>query len=196
MGGVSLIYTHLYDFLQYCLSPMEDASDFQFDVQYTPASPHPQSGRIVELLERPELLEHLAVHELKDLLSSEYGQWARILTPGRLCGDVCVGWAGCDQKTGAALISNDRCAVWLMVGYDGAYALRILAEDDRHPTREEEETVTRLLCREDGSDIDWTERSPNFNLFIDRVRARQEVRREHPIGEWIARIRNKIRKLF
>lgn len=172
---------------------MDELSDFQFDVQYTPASPHPQSGRIVELLERPELLEHLAVHELKDLLVNEYGQWARVLTPGRLCGDVCVGWAGEDRKTGAALISNDRCAVWLMVGYDGAYALRIVAEDDRHPTQEEEETVMRILRREDGSDIDWTERSPNFNIFIDRVRARQEVRREHPIGEWIAKIRGKIR---
>ena len=172
---------------------MKEESPFEFDLQYTPASPHPQSGRIVELLDRPELLEHLSVAELKDLLESEYGQLARILTPGRLCGDVCVGWAGEDRKTGAAFISNNGCAVWVMIGYDGVYALRVLAEDDRHPKREEEEAVMRVMRREDGSDIDWTQRSQNFNIFVDRVRTRQEVRREHPVGEWIARTRDKIR---
>lgn len=162
------------------------------DVTYTPGMPHPYGLRLVGLFEDPEIFEHLAVHELEDLLTKEYAHRARLLTPDRLCGDVCMGWAGEERKTGAAFISNDKKAMWLAVGFDGLYALRILAENELHPTRLEEEMVMKLLKREDGSDIDWMERSQNFRNFVDRVRARQEVRREHHIGEWIARMRQNI----
>lgn len=158
----------------------------------SPWVPHPQGLRLVELFEHPEALEDFAVNELEDVLRSEYAHHRQPLTPGRLCGDVCMGWAGEERKTGAAFISNDKKALWLTVGFEGVYALRILAEDEIHTLREEEETVLKLLKREGGNDIDWTSLSQNFRNFVDRVRARQEIRRAHPIGEWIAQIKSRI----
>lgn len=155
---------------------------------------HPRAIEALGVVSAPEFLEGYSYWEIRDLLENEY---QLRLAPNNRHDGVIVGWgeyAGLpDVKTVAGLVTNDKNALILGLGYDGTYVAQVLSENDGRPTRSEEREVMELI---EENLMQYYELTESFRQFLDRVRTRTDVRHEHPIMEWIAGIRERISLLL
>jgi hypothetical protein len=153
---------------------------------------HPRARDIIGIVQNPEFLESMDVSELKHMLREKYDY---LVSLDGKCGSEIIGWGsmvGEDPltRTQAGLVTNDKHPIILGLGPNGRYFAQVLAQDDGYPTRWEEEEVMALL-RENA--FHWIECTPSFKAFLDRVRTRVDVRKEYPVAEWYARMRDTIR---
>lgn len=155
---------------------------------------HPRGLELLQVLADPESLEGLSVEELRTKFEGEYG-YERITEERN--GGVIVGWgealgAG-DLRTGAALVTNDQAAVLLGVGHDGRYFIEILAGDAGRPSRFEEHRVAEY--HKDYA-FQWYEQTEAFRNFRKLVQGRADIRKEHPVGEWLLEVQDRITMLL